>query len=382
MKMKNSVAVVAGIALLAAGYVGGAYFGWPGQDDALMSGNIGKANLFNTQEPDPEILAYQEALQTDSALQQKAVVSAILLSSRVDQLDSLADASIAATEGIAELADANAELKALKRKTSNAKKSYDALVEQTELVLKGEKSDAYEQVSNNALLAFTILDKEILDCGPMVDKMAEYIEENENEKVSNALGAWVTYCAEDAALNANAERMEFWNNAMAAVSALPTVKFIFNKVTLETALGNSFSRGLKNKVSFISLEARNVAALNNVSQVAEHVAAVLNNQGRGPLRNRTQDMAVLGNRDGASLSKLALLNRAGASYMLAIRILSCGGGLQNRAMSSVLARSTQDAATQNLNRTNDAAGQMLNNKVNDNAPGQLNRVKRQTGVVQ
>ena len=68
--------------------------------------------------------------------------------------------------------------------------------------------------------------------------------------------------------------------------------------------------------------------------------------------------------------------------MLALRILACEGGLQNRAMSSLLARSTQDAATHNLNRTNDAAGQMLNNKVNDNAPGQLNRVKRQTGVVQ
>ena len=367
MKMKNSVAAVAGIALLAAGYVGGAYFGWPGQDDELLGGNIGKANLFNSQEPDPEILAYQEALQTDSALQQKAVVSAILLSSRVDQLDSLADASIAATEGIAELADANAELKALKRKTTNAKKSYDALMQQTEVVLKGGKSETYEQASNNALLAFTILDNEILECRTMVDKMAEFIEENENENISKALGGWITYCAEDAALNAN-------------VSALPTVKFIFNKVTLESALGNSFSRGLKNKMSFVSLEARNVAALNNVSQVAEHVSAVLNNQGRGPLRNRTQDMAVLGNRAGASLSKLALLNSAGASYMLAIRIMMTGGGLQNRAMSSVLSR-TQDAATQNLNRTNDAAGQMLNNAVNDAAAGQLNRVKRQTDVV-
>ena len=381
MKMKNSVAAVAGIALLAAGYVGGAYFGWPGQDDELLGGNIGKANLFNSQEPDPEILAYQEALQTDSALQQKAVVSAILLSSRVDQLDSLADASIAATEGIAELADANAELKALKRKTTNAKKSYDALMQQTEVVLKGGKSETYEQASNNALLAFTILDNEILECRTMVDKMAEFIEENENENISNALGGWITYCAEDAALNANAERLEFWNNAMAAVSALPTVKFIFNKVTLESALGNSFSRGLKNKMSFVSLEARNVAALNNVSQVAEHVSAVLNNQGRGPLRNRTQDMAVLGNRAGASLSKLALLNAAGASYMLAIRIMMTGGGLQNRAMSSVLSR-TQETASENLNRTNDAAGQMLNNAVNDAAAGQLNRVKRQTVVVQ
>ncbi len=204
MKMKNSVAAVAGIALLAAGYVGGAYFGWPGQDDELLGGNIGKANLFNSQEPDPEILAYQEALQTDSALQQKAVVSAILLSSRVDQLDSLADASIAATEGIAELADANAELKALKRKTTNAKKSYDALMQQTEVVLKGGKSETYEQASNNALLAFTILDNEILECRTMVDKMAEFIEENENENISNALGGWITYCAEDAALNANA----------------------------------------------------------------------------------------------------------------------------------------------------------------------------------
>ena len=67
--------------------------------------------------------------------------------------------------------------------------------------------------------------------------------------------------------------------------------------------------------------------------------------------------------------------------MLAIRIMMTGGGLQNRAMSSVLSR-TQDAATHNLNRTNEAAGQMLNNAVNDAAAGQLNRVKRQTVVVQ
>lgn len=93
--MKNSVALVAGVALLAAGYSVGAYVGYPFVDKTLLEGNISKAKVYNEAE-NPELRAAMEQLANDTTYQQEVVMTTALLNARVLQMDQLINATVKA----------------------------------------------------------------------------------------------------------------------------------------------------------------------------------------------------------------------------------------------------------------------------------------------
>ena len=226
MTIKKPVAAIAALVLLVAGYALGIVIGVPNINGDGLSGNVGKASLYNSGEQDPEILAAMEQLQSDTLMQQNAVAAAIILSSHINTIDSLTTAAIEATKDIKAFKEANKELQSLKRRTSNAKTCYDAYMEATAKVINGEKVADYEQLSNNALLAFTVLDNNMSQCAGFIDLMAEYLEENENEGLHKAFEGWMAYCAEDAMLNNDTQETEYWKNAYANVQGSSNLKAI------------------------------------------------------------------------------------------------------------------------------------------------------------
>lgn len=209
MVIKKSLAVVAGVALLAVGYMAGAYVGIPFQDKDLMEGSIGKAKTFN-QTNDPEVMAVMEMLATDTVYQKKAMASALVLSTRIYQMDSLTKQTIDATENVKELEQLNTEMKSLYTRTQNARAAYDAYMAESAKIINGDKSEEYEQAANNALLAFTVLENSLSSCPLFIDEFASYLRENKNDAVDNVAVQWVEYCAEDAVLNDDAQKIDAW----------------------------------------------------------------------------------------------------------------------------------------------------------------------------
>lgn len=227
MTIKKSIAAVASVALLAVGYISGAYIGIPNADRDKISGNVSKVSLFDD---DEDIAALQEALKTNEDLQQKAILSAIILSSKINDIDAIADASIQGTEGVKVLANANKAMKALKKRTANAKAAEQMYLDATGKLIKGETVDNYEEICNKALLSYTILDNKLTACKDYLDLFAEYLEEGESEKLQSAFSQWMAYCAEDAILKNDNEAVKFWKNSMAGRdSEMPTLSASVDK---------------------------------------------------------------------------------------------------------------------------------------------------------
>ncbi len=228
MKIKNSVAIVGAVALLAVGYIGGAYIGLPQTEENKLSGNIGKAITDN--DDDPDLQALQEALKTDTLLQQKAVLSAIILSSKISDIDGIINASLDATKDVKVLASANKAMLSLKKKVDNAKAAEQAYFNATGKLIAGEKVDDYEDICNKALMSYIILDNKLDACRENIDLFAAYLEESEDAKVQKAFSLWMDYCAEDAVLNNDESAIKYWKNSLASNDAkMPTISASIDK---------------------------------------------------------------------------------------------------------------------------------------------------------
>lgn len=209
MFIKKTTATVASVVLLAIGYIAGTYLPIPFVEREKMEGSIGKAKAFNEVQ-DPEIEAAMEKLASDTTFQKEAIASAMILSSRIYEMDSLTQQTIEATKDVKELEELNKSMQNLYVRTQNARKAYDEYLAETVKVIEGEKSESYEQASNNAILAFTLLEGNVSSFPKYIDSFSDYLRDNKNEAIDEVAVKWVEFCAEDAVLNQNQASIDAW----------------------------------------------------------------------------------------------------------------------------------------------------------------------------
>lgn len=240
MYIKKSIAALSTVGLLAVGYIAGAIIQFPNTNGGLLSGDINKVKSFN-QTDDPEVLAAMEQLASDTAHQNVVALSSAIIATRIYTMDSLTQATVEATEGIEQLAEINEGMKKLARRTQNARTTYEKFMEETAKVMDGKKSAEYEQASNNALLAYTVLENNLASCPDFIDVMAEYLHDNKNEAVDKVAVKWIEYCAEDAVLNQNPTEIANWkevyNNASKTEGNLGKSTTLGNFPTVSMTLG-------------------------------------------------------------------------------------------------------------------------------------------------
>jgi len=233
--MKKATKLIVGIALLAIGYVGGAYLGFPSSDKDQMLGDISKANKTE----DPDMLAMRELLADDAETQELSIVSTAFLSSRIDVLDSLVEAGVKATEGQKELERICKYFTFLQNKTAKAKDCLTQLMEMNEKVIKGEKVDNFEEVSNNALLSFIVLDNAISN--DAVGDMLDFTREIDNQKAADALTNWMVFCSQNAEDAGNAKDIAMWKNVYSSLSKSQKEKFDDSKANLNNDLAQNYA---------------------------------------------------------------------------------------------------------------------------------------------
>lgn len=234
--MKKTTTFIAGIALLAIGYVGGAYLGLPSSDKDQMQGDISKANV---SQEDPDMIAMRDLLAEDEETQKNSIISTAFLSSRIDVLDSLAGVGVEATEGQKELTQIYNYFISLQRKTAKAKANLSKLMEVNKKVIQGEKAENFEEVSNNALLSFVILDNAISN--DAIGDMLDYTREIDNQKAADAIAGWMVYCSQNAEDASNANDIAMWKNVYSTLSNGLKKKFDSSKAALNNDLARNYT---------------------------------------------------------------------------------------------------------------------------------------------
>ena len=191
------------------GYVAGAVIGNPTVDENLLDGDIKKVRVYNNVAGGGGDLggggsALAEKMLNDSAFQTEMIASLVFLNSRVLAVDSLANATLAATGG-GGLETLNTEMKQLAGLTGNACKAFDSFMQATESVLGGNPVDNYDLLLSNAQLAFFAVDNQVTDCSGLVDELAA-----NGGDFKTLAGDWVRFGAENALIGSSDEALDYW----------------------------------------------------------------------------------------------------------------------------------------------------------------------------
>lgn len=319
MYIKKSIAMVASLAVLAGGYVAGAFIGIPNVDKTLLGGDIGKVKAYN-EAGSPEVQAAMEQLANDTTLQKETAVSAVLLGCKVKEMNELlADDKTRKHDTEIQLPPVIIEIiKILQASASNTQQAYDKYTEALAAVMKGEKVENFEQIANNAYLAYTMMDRNMRAASPqIVDGLMEVAEKKESKEVAEYAAKWIEFNAEDAFLDNSMERVTYWNDKMEALANTPKIGFVTKPIEAfraEKFLGKT-SAMINNSKALQSLcVVSNLSAIFKGVDVKNEFAENSNNVSRINVRNNVKELAERNVQELAKVKRMLEDWQSGGSY--------------------------------------------------------------------
>ena len=326
MILTKTKAAVYGLVILAVGYVAGAVIGNPTVDENLLDGDIKKVRVYNNVAGGGGDLggggsALAEKMLNDSAFQTEMIASLVFLNSRVLAVDSLANATLAATGG-GGLETLNTEMKQLAGLTGNACKAFDSFMQATESVLGGNPVDNYDLLLSNAQLAFFAVDNQVTDCSGLVDELAA-----NGGDFKTLAGDWVRFGAENALIGSSDEALDYWvkkyNEFFPGGGGGGDVTTALGKSIMAKAdatclglsplfLGRLATQTMGKQADILGLNSASTLNMHSASTLNMHSASTLNMQSKSTMGKNAK--ASFGK---SSRSTLGLKQRvAGSTFMV------------------------------------------------------------------
>lgn len=235
MYIKKSLAVVSALVVLAVGYVAGSFIGFPNVDNSMLKGDISKANSFN-QADSPEVQAALEQLTNDKELQKQTAAAAALLDARINQMQELASGDD--DEWIPDSIECpilweTFDLSSVGKRLQNTREAYDQYLDALAAALKGEKTEGFEQKANNALLAYTVAERNIEALAPEVSSaLLQAAEQTGNKKLAEKAAQWIQYSSESAFLSGSESDMAYWQSQADIIANSPVLGKMLNATIL------------------------------------------------------------------------------------------------------------------------------------------------------
>lgn len=238
MYIKKSIATVAALAVLAGGYVAGSFIGLPNVDKTLLGGDIGKAKAYN-EAASPEVQAAMEQLANDTTLQKETAMAAVLLGTKVKEMNELmADNVFRGNIPIVLPPEIIEIIKILQARADNTQQAFDKYAEALAAVMNGEKVENFEQLASNAYIAYTMMERNMKTASPqIVEGLMAVAEKESNKDVAEYAAKWIEYNAEDAHFENSKERADYWNGKMDALAKNPTLGIIPDEYRGEKFMG-------------------------------------------------------------------------------------------------------------------------------------------------
>lgn len=193
-------------------YLVGAIVGWPVDEDSTK-GDISKAGRYNKAVVTEDVKAVQEFLQSDPEYRDESLYAFMIMNSRVNEFIELAQLSVSVADGKEEYADVVEALKTALPVALNARKSFEMAAADLNTLLDGTTLVAsYEQNSNNAMLAYMMLQNHNAACEQFVG-ITDYLAKSDDLNLLFVRDAWVGYNLVSAMLADDEDDAYEWSRA-------------------------------------------------------------------------------------------------------------------------------------------------------------------------
>jgi len=214
IKAKSLIAVVTALVV---GYVVGCLIGYPISNGALVSGDIAKVSKYHRTSVNPEISAFQERIQHDTAAMKSTLLSLAYLTNKMEQFSQLVTISTAASENISELNESLETLNKVKTISDNACDAGTAAINSfARLASPTPVTDnEYERNSQDFTVAYLLVERQIKVAKDYVMAVDAFLQGKNAEDymaLSAAHDLWARYCTEDAKLNDDDDELAYWSS--------------------------------------------------------------------------------------------------------------------------------------------------------------------------
>ena len=213
---KNRSITVCAIVSLVVGYVLGLVIGVPEADSSLLSGDIGKVSKYNKQVSE-DVKAFQERLASDSLFRQEAVLVIATMDARIGLFRELTESTTRIAGGVKELENSVQAIAAMKEFAEGAKAQADTTLLALDALLQ-DKDNAtqydYEQLAQNTLVAYLIMDKQNDAVREFVNQVDAYVGRRNApvEGLAELRDNWVVFSAQGAVVNGSKSEITYWQD--------------------------------------------------------------------------------------------------------------------------------------------------------------------------
>lgn len=213
---KNRSITVCAIVSLVVGYVLGLVIGVPEVDSSLLSGDIGKVSKYNKQVSE-DVKAFQERLASDSLFRQEAVQVIATMDARIGLFRELTESTTRIAGGVKELENSVQAIAAMKEFAEGAKAQADTTLLALDALLQ-DKDNAtqydYEQLAQNTLVAYLIMDKQNDAVREFVNQVDAYVGRRNApvEGLAELRDNWVVFSAQGAVVNGSKSEIAYWQD--------------------------------------------------------------------------------------------------------------------------------------------------------------------------
>lgn len=239
MKLKGIKTVLFTVVALAAGYVLGAYIGWPNASLQHMSGTVGKADKFKKEVASPELKAFEEKIKNDRDFMAQTMFSLAYINSRTREFKENAEMAAEATADIEQLKEFSPKMTNLANFAGNANKAAGDALEAFNKIVEGEENVNYEEFSNNAILSYILLDKGLTLAKDYVTAADAFLQGKDLKQYSYLAftrDQWAEYSAQDAMMNGNKEMLSYWESKKSLLDENSSKSFL---ASLDSQRANS-----------------------------------------------------------------------------------------------------------------------------------------------
>lgn len=213
MKNQGLKTGIVSVIVLAAGYVLGVFVGLPSSGEGT-EGNIGKASRYKKEIASPELQAFEAKLKADEDFRAKTVYSMAFINSRTTEFKDNAEMAAEATAPIPELAEMCSSMKELSSLATNAVKSSGDALEALTNILKGSDEMSYEELSNNAIVSYLLLDRGLSLAQEYVASVDSFLagkNASDYSYLAFTRDQWISYSTLEAMMNENKEMLAYWS---------------------------------------------------------------------------------------------------------------------------------------------------------------------------
>lgn len=217
MKKNTITIILVSVCTLVAGYVIGAFLGWPDINNDSISGDVGKVKRHKTEvvdETDMKLL--ENKLKFDTDFQAQTAYTLTFMSARISEFKENAALTVQTISKYPEFQKYQQPMETLAEMSTNAQQSAEDALAALVKISNGENGTSYEDLSNKAVLAYIMLDKGLATSRDFVADADAFLKGKrvmDYEQLAFLRDTWVSYNFIQAVLDQDKTLVAYWDKA-------------------------------------------------------------------------------------------------------------------------------------------------------------------------